>query len=199
MNPNAKLDTEREAQRQVTLHRWYDSAVRTAVSICKSFPNCSNPPMSNPSPKIGLHELVLWTKKEQKKTRKGKPKYIALQQLYDNCELCIKRDDAEPTVYKVNRSEFLRSLSGRPITEPSATLESKEYSILCTLDDSFPEAMLLTDIAQVVKKDRRTVKEKLEQLQTKGFANPQGKRKGWGITKKGVDFLRQIYPERTKK
>jgi hypothetical protein len=62
-----KLDKEREEKRQIQLHRKYDERVRAAISIWETYPDClSEPPMSNPSPKIGLHELKVWVRKELK-------------------------------------------------------------------------------------------------------------------------------------
>jgi len=62
---NIKLDKEREEERQIQLHRKYDERVRLAISIWETYPDCSEPPMSNPNPKIGLHELKVWAKNYQ--------------------------------------------------------------------------------------------------------------------------------------
>jgi len=64
-----KLDMDRENERKIHLHRKYDERVRLAISIWETYPDCSKPPMSNPSPKIGLHELKAWAWQELKKAK----------------------------------------------------------------------------------------------------------------------------------
>ena len=59
-----KMDTDRELEREVQLKRKYDERVSTAINIWEKYPDCSKPPMSNPNPKIGLHELKAWAKEE---------------------------------------------------------------------------------------------------------------------------------------
>jgi len=73
------------------------------------------------------------------------------------------------------------------------SLEQKEYDVLCTLDDSYPVAMTIVDIAATPNKyiDRGTATEKLRQLKEKGFAEQKSERKGWAITQRGRDLLRK--------
>lgn len=82
-----------------------------------------------------------------------------------------------------------RQITKKQVTTQSISLEQKEFDILCTLGDDFPTAMFLEDIKAAVELDRRTIKSKLERLQTLGLAERLGQRKGWGITKNGLNFL----------
>ena len=133
---NAELDTQREAERQITLHRKYDRRVRAAISIWESYPGCSKPPMSNPSPKIGLHELKAWAKEEQKSTKPGTPKHKDLQGLYDVCKLDIKRDFAEPLVWKVKplrNAETNEEQKGDGVKAGDAEKEQSAKKIIAAL------------------------------------------------------------------
>ncbi len=59
-----------EARTKNQEYRWwkYNLAVGRAVRMREIFPDCSKPPMSNPDPLNGLHELNDWVIKELKNT-----------------------------------------------------------------------------------------------------------------------------------
>lgn len=66
---DVRLDRDREFDREIQLNRKYVEMVRLAIRIRETYPDCSEPPMSNPSPKIGLLELKAWAMKELKKAQ----------------------------------------------------------------------------------------------------------------------------------